>query len=392
MMTLHRLSIRTRSIWLAVIVVGALLLAAGAYWAPEQFFPAYLIAYVFWIGITLGCFIILMIYYLAGGPWGRVLQRILEAAAQTSPLMAVLVVPILIGLPVLYPWARPAAVAADALLQVKSAYLNVPFFLLRTVLYMLIWNALIRRALQWSNAQDLESTADSLRRMRTFGAVTLAIFGVTVTFAGIDYLMSLEPHWYSTIYSAMVAVGGVLTSMSFAVFVLLLLHGRDPLRPLTTPQTLNDIGNLLIAFVMLWAYLTYSQFLIIWAGNLNEEISWYLRRTQGGWEWVAVLAVASNFVIPFALLMVRGIKRRMLLLGALGGWMVVARAVDVFWLVKPAFAPAAGVSALDVIAIVTIGSLWLALFRYRLAQRPLVARFERLGVSAAPVTQGQRTL
>ena len=390
MMTLHRLSGRTRSIWIAAIVVGALLLAAGAYLAPAEFFPAYLIAYVFWIGITLGCFIILMIYYLAGGPWGRVLQRILEAAAQTSPLMAVLVLPVLIGLPVLYPWARPATVAADALLQAKSAYLNVPFFLLRTVLYMLIWNALIRRALQWSNAQDRETTEGSLRRMRTFGAVTLAIFAVTVTFAGIDYLMSLEPHWFSTIYSAMVAVGGILTSMSFAVFVLLWLHRRDPLRALTTPQTLNDIGNLLIAFVMLWAYLTYSQFLIIWAGNLNEEISWYLRRTQGGWEWVALLAVAANFVIPFALLMVRGVKRRMLLLGALGGWIVVARAVEVFWLVKPAFAPTAGVSALDVIAIITLGGLWLALFRYRLGQRPLVARFERSGLAAA-VPQGQRT-
>ena len=389
MTTLNKLSGRTRSIWFGVIALGALLLAAGAYLAPAEFFPAYLIAYVFWLGITLGCFIILMIYYLAGGPWGRVLQRILEAAAQTSPLMAVLVVPILLGLPVLYPWARPATVAADALLQMKSAYLNVPFFLLRTVLYMLIWNALIRRALQWSNALDQETTEGSLRRMRTFGAVTLAIFAVTVTFAGIDYLMSLEPHWFSTIYSAMVAVGGLLTSMSFAVFVLLLLHRRDPLGALTTPQTLNDIGNLLIAFVMLWAYLNYSQFLSIWAGNLNEEISWYLRRSQGGWEWVALLAIVANFVIPFSLLMVRGIKRRMLLLGALGGWMIVARAVDVFWLLKPAFAPAAGVSALDVIAILTLGSVWLALFRYRLGQRPLVARFERSGV-AATMPHGQR--
>lgn len=390
------LSNRTRIVWGIVTLLALILLVMGAVQAPADFFEAYLAAYVFWIGITLGCFIILMIYFLAGGPWGRAVQRILEAAAQTSPLMALLLVPLAFGLPTLYPWARPELVAADPLLQAKSAYLNLPFFLARTLLYIVVWNAFIYRAIRWSDMQDRNPAAYPAARVRRFGAVSLVVFGLTVTFAGVDYLMSLEPHWFSSIYSAMIASGGIVSGLAFTIFVLLLLRRREPLASHVTPQTSNDLGNLLMAVVMVWAYLAYSQFLIIWSGNLTEEISWYQVRLSGGWQFAALAAVLANFVLPFAALLFRDFKRNILLLGALGAWLVVGHAVDVFWLVKPAFKPGFYLNPLDVLAMVAIGAVWLAVFRWLLERRPLVARYDvqpattavPLRGGAAPTTSG----
>jgi hypothetical protein len=370
------LSARMRGTWWVVGMLSVALLALGAVRAPADFFHAYLMAYVFWIGITLGCFIILMIHHLAGGNWGLTLRRVLEAAIQTSPLMAVLLLPLLPGLTTLYPWARPETVANDILLQGKNAYLNVPFFLVRTLLYIGLWNMFIFRAIRWSDAQDASPGPEWALRFRRFSAVALVVFGLTVTFAGIDYLMSLEPHWFSSIYSAMLAAGGVLSGFAFAIVILGLLQRQEPLASVMSAQLLNDIGNLLMAFVMLWAYLAYSQFLIIWSGNLGEETSWYQRRLAGGWEYVALLAVLSNFVLPFALLLVRDIKRHMWTLGSLAAWLVAAQWVNVFWLVKPAFDSSLNLSALDVLALVALGIVWLAVFYWRLAARPVLLRHD----------------
>ena len=321
----------TQGVCVAIALLGSALLVAGALADRTDFFKAYLVAYVFWIGVTMGCFVILMLYHLAGGAWGLPLRRILEAATMTSPLMAVLLLPLAAGLPTLYPWARPEVIAADAVLQNKSAYLNILFFLVRTVLYIAVWNFMILRARHWLFQEERAPSPAWSPRLRRFAALALVAFGVTVTFAAVDYLMSLEPHWFSSVYSAMVAAGSVVTAFAFALLVLALLQRDEPLASFVNPQLLNDLGNLLLAFIMVWAYLSYSQFLIIWSGNLSNEISWYQRRMSGGWEWLALVMVIANFALPFSLLLVRDLKRKVWVLGALAAWLLLSRWLDVFW-------------------------------------------------------------
>jgi hypothetical protein len=374
-------------------LLGGALLVAGAMADRADFFRAYLIAYVFWIGITMGCFTILMLHHLAGGVWGLLLRRIMEAATMTSPLMAILLLPLAAGLPVLYPWARPDAVAGDLALQNKSVYLNVPFFLGRSLLYIVIWNFMIFRARRWSYQEEQSPGPEWAPRLRRFGAIALVVFGLTVTFAAVDYLMSLEPRWFSAVYSAMVASGAVLSAFAFAMLVLALLQRDEPLASLVNPQVLNDLGNLLLAFIMVWAYLSYSQFLIIWSGNLSNEITWYQRRLAGGWEWLALAMVVANFVLPFSLLLVRDLKRNVRVLGALAAWLVLSRWLDVFWLIKPAFAEGFSINGLDVVATITIGAVWLAAFTWLLARRPLLPEHDPRLVAASQLARkaGQRS-
>jgi hypothetical protein len=354
-------------------VVGLALSALGWLIDPGRFFWSYLFGYLFWWGIALGCLGLALLQFLTGGAWGVVTRRTFEAGVRTLPLLVVLFVPLLFGLRELYPWARMEDVAADPLLRYKSPYLNIPFFLARAAIYFLSWLALGYFLARWSAEQDRTADPRLARNLRRLSAGGLILLGVSASFAAIDWAMSLEPDWYSTIYPAMVGMGAVLAAFALAVVVVTLLGQREPFAELTTPGLFNDLGSLLLAFLMLWAYLAFSQLLLIWSGNLTEEVPWYLRRIAGGWYWVALFVGVGGFAVPFLLLIFRDLKRDARTLAPIAGWVILAHLVVVYWLVLPAFDPA-GLRPhwLDVAAPVGVGGLWLALFARLLASRPLL--------------------
>jgi len=355
------------------LIVGGVALAVcalGGYSNRAQFFQSYLVAYLFWIGIALGCVAILMLQHLTGGAWGLVIRRILEAGTTTLPLMAVLALPWLLGLHDLYSWTRPDVVAGDPILRHKQLYLNVPFFLARMAFYFTAWLALSYFLNKWSTEQDRTADPSIVGRFQGLSGGGLVLYGFTVTFASIDWVMSLEPHWFSTIYGMLFIVGQALATMAFVIAVLMLLANREPLSGIVTASHFHDLGTLMFAFVMLWAYISFSQFLIIWAGNTREEIPWYLRRFAGGWLWLALLILLFHFALPFLLLLSRTIKSNRRVLAAVAIALLVMRQVDLYWLVIPGLHQQ--INWMDFAAPVGVGGLWGAAFIWNLKRRPLL--------------------
>lgn len=363
---------------LALIVggVGLVLLLVGWFLSPVQFFQAYLVGYILWAQVALGCLAILMIYTMTGGGWGYVTQRILRAGMLTLPLLAVLFLPLLLGLPVLYEWARPDVVAHDELLQHKSLYLNIPFFIARTVLYFVVWIGLAfllnRRLLHLDTSLDLASG----RRLRAISGLGLGAFGLTVTFASVDWMMSIEPHWFSTIYGFMFATGAVAAAFAFAIIALNWLMKRTSLAEVVSTLNVNDLGNFLLAGVMLWAYMTLSQYLIIWSANLAEETPWIYRRTNGGWEVVGLLLTVFHFFAPFLVLLSRTVKRRINWLVNVAGLVLFMRLVDLYWLIIPAYHESFYLDWLLIVAPIAIGGIWLAVFIWQLKKKSLLPLYD----------------
>jgi hypothetical protein len=358
---------------LLVGIAGALIAITGFLldgWA--QFLRSYLFAYLFWTGMALGCLGILLLHHTVGGKWGMLIRRMCEAGARTLPYMIVLLIPILASLPTLYIWARPEALH-DPNIQSKAAYLNVPGVIGRSVFYFLVWTFYAYRLSKWSADQDATGDESLIGKMRSVSAPGLVVFTFVTTFAFIDWIMSLEPHWFSTIYGVMFLIGQVLESFAFTIALVIVLSVRPPLKNYVTKQHLHDLGNMMFAFMVLWAYLSFSQFLITWAGNLPEEIPWYLRRLRGGWGWVALTLVIFHFATPFVLLLMRGVKRHADRLLKVCLMMIVIRVIDVYWVVEPAFYnQQLRIHWLDFVLPVAIGGLWLTGFFWQLKSRPLV--------------------
>jgi hypothetical protein len=358
---------------LIVGLIGLALCLIGGFLDPTQAFRSYLLAYAFWIELPLGCLALGLIQFLTGGAWGLAIRRIVEAGAGTLPLMALLFVPILFNLPGLYIWAQPAVVAQDPLLQHKSPYLNVPGYIARAVIFFVAWSALAYYVDRWSTEQDRTGDPEPLRKLQQLATGGVVLLGVTASFAAIDWLMSLEPHWYSTMYGAWVAWGAVLTSMAFAILALILLGRRPPLAGLLSPRLLNELGSLLLGFLILWSYMGYFQYLLIWTGNLDEEIPWFLRRLADGWLWIGLIVVIGTFAVPFFLLLFRDLKRQPRSLATIAGILLLTRPIDTFWLVKPAFGQEGGLlHGLDLAAALGLGGVWLAAFAWQLGRRPLL--------------------
>ena len=357
-----------------VVGIAALVLAAlDGIRAPEQFFRSYLLAFVFWLGFPLGCAAFLMVHHLTGGFWGLPIRRPLEAGTRTLPLLAALALPLLLGLGRLYSWTHPNLVAADAVLKSKQLYLNLPFFLIRNVIYFAVWWALVRGLNRWSDEQDRTGDPRLALRLEGMSGPGLVLYGLTVTFFSIDWIMSLEPHWFSTIFGMIFMVLQVLGALALAIIVAGLLSQYEPVASAITSDRFNDLGNLVLTFVMLWAYLSFSQFLIIWAGNVINEIPWYVIRAEGGWAIVALVLIFLSFAIPFYLLLMRPIKRRVETLSTLCAALILINFVDVYWMVAPAFEKAGPrFYLLDFLLPVGIGGLWVASFVAQLKSRPLV--------------------
>jgi hypothetical protein len=343
----------------------------------DQFFRSWLIGFLFCLGLTMGPLAMLMLQHMSGGQWGLVARRVCEAASRNVPLVALLFVPLLFGLPTLYTWAQPDLVRVDHILQMKAPYLNVPFFLARAVLYFAIWTLGAWLLTSWSDAQDRGEAAvdpaDTVR-FRIVSAPGLVVYVITMTFASVDWIMSLDPHWYSTIFGFILVAGQGLTAFALVITVLALLSHVEPLATYLNPRLhFLDLGKLLLAFVMLWAYFSFSQLLIIWAGNLPEEIPFFYNRFHGGWQYVSLAILFGHFALPFVLLLSRDIKRRPHLLARIAIGILVMRFVDLVWLVEPMFKREGfPIHWMDVALPIGLTGVWVFFFARNLRSRPLL--------------------
>jgi hypothetical protein len=356
-------------------LTGAVLLAiclVAGFAEKVEFFRSYLVAFLFWIGVTLGSLALLMVQHLTGGRWALVIRRILEAGTRTLPLMAVAALPVLAGMRTLYSWSRPGE--TDPVILAKHSYLNPEFFVFRMVFYFAIWFALAYFLNKWSRQEDAgEAGLPIWARLEGLSGIGLVLYGFTVTFASIDWVMSLEPRWYSTIYGLLFMVGQALTAMAFSITILVWLSDRKPLSQVVRPPQFQDLGSFLLTFVMLWAYLEFSQFLIIWGGNLSEEIPWYLRRMEGVWGNVGLLLVILSFFFPFFLLLFRHVKRRTRSLLIVALLVLMMRLVDMYWMVLPAFGGGSvHLTWMNVALPIGMGGVWMAYFLWQLQRLPIL--------------------
>jgi hypothetical protein len=362
---------RTRS-WIAG-GVGSLLLILGLFLNSAQFFRSYLWAYMFCVGLASGSLSWLMLQYVSGGAWGVVIRRPAEAAARTLPLLAVLFIPILLGMNKLYEWSLPGAGKGDEILTHKLLYLNVPFFIGRAVLYFGGWILISWLLNKWSAREDREGGLVPHGKMAAVSAPGLIFWCFSITFMSIDWLLSINPHWFSTMYGLLIIAGQGLSSLAFLITLMVALSTFEPMRSVLTHRHLHDLGKFLLALVMVWAYFSFSQFLIIWAGNLPEEIPWYLARLRGGWQYMALALVLCHFALPFALLLSRDLKRNFRLLRSIAIFVLFMRLVDLYWVIEPEFNKGRLVfSWMDIVAPVGVVGIWLAYFLVQLEKRPLM--------------------
>ncbi len=359
------------------LAVGALffaLLVFGLMVDRVQFFHAYLVGFIFWIGVTIGGMALLMLQHLTGGAWGLIIRRVLEATTRTLPLMLILFLPVLVGLNQIYPWTNRAEMDRVPALREKAAhYLNPALFMTRAALYFAIWS-LMALLLNWFSLQQ-DRTADRrfAKRLQMISGPGLGLLILTVTFASIDWVMSLDPAWSSTIYGLIFVASWSLSALAFGILVMSWLSQREPMNTIVRPSHFNDWGNLLMTLVMLWTYFAFSQYLIIWSGNLPEETIWFVARKHGGWGVIALAIVILQFFFPFLTLLSRAAKRSPQKLALLAGLILTMRLVDVIWLIEPSFnREHFHLSWMDLVAPIAMGGLWIATFAWQLQKRALV--------------------
>ena len=353
--------------------VGAALCGAGLAADAKRFYEAWLVAFLFWLAPALGSMAIVMLHNMTGGGWGFAVRRLLEAAMRTVPWMALFFVPVLLGMHELYEWSHADAVATDPLLAHKALYLNARFFSVRALVYFALWAGLARGIVRLSERYDRKLSTKALRRLKVASGFGLAGYVLTLTFASFDWGMSLEPHWYSTIYGLQFVVGQALATLCVAIVVASRLARHEPFSRWLSPGHFHDLGNLTMAFVLLWAYLAFSQYLIIWSGNLPEETPFYVARLGHGWQALALLLLVGHFAAPFAILLVRQTKRDPRVLAAIAVVLLGMRYVDLYWMLAPAFRAGFAPHWIDLAAMVALGGLWIGLFVRSLRGRPLVS-------------------
>lgn len=366
---------RGRNFAIGAAVVGIGLSAVGAATNRAIFPEAYLSAFVFWSSITIGSLAVLMVQYLSGGRWGLISRRVLEASARTLPLLVLLFLPIAFHPEALYPWTRPEA-ASDPVFQLQTLYLNRPFFYIREVIYFGIWGALTYLLTGWSYAQDREPTrlpGPKDGRMRMLSGPGLVLYMLTITFCSVDWIMATNSHFSSTIFGILLLGQQGLSTFAFTILILSMLVKAKPIATVFQQEIFNDLGNLTLCFTMLWAYFQVSQLIIIYQGNLPEEIPWYLNRMYGTWTWVAVVVLLGIFVIPFSSLLWKRLKREPAKFAKLAIFILIMRVVDTVWTIAPAIRPnGPTLHWLDFATVVGVGGLWLLFFFYNLGGQALL--------------------
>jgi hypothetical protein len=359
------------ALWLGVVAL-AVCAVAGFFW-PAAFFRAYLAAYHYVLGLGLGCFAILLIYHLTGGAWGFLIRRILEAGTRTLPLLAVLFLPVGFGAGYLFPWVHSQALETNPALHHQEIYLNLPFFWVRAGAYFLFWLFVTFLVNLWSRRQQRTGDPALPARLGLFAGAALVMHGIVIHFASIDWLMSLQPAFRSTIIGPLYASSQLLSAMSLAVIVLSWAESRPPLDSYFSPEALNDIGNLQFAFLVVWGYMVYFQYMLVWIANLQHEVAWFLPRQDGGWLWVTWGLVILGFVVPFFLLLTRDVKRSPRAMPWVAGLILFTQIVYAYREVFPSF-PDVGLADawMALVLSVSLIGLWLACFLWQLKGLPLV--------------------
>ena len=364
---------RARSLSLVIGLIGLAGCVIGWIFSAREFFLAYLFALVFFIGLSLGSLGLLMIHHLTAGYWGYGVRRFFEAAIANLPLLALLFIPVFFGLHELYPWEHPSLVATNEILQKKAGYLNTSGFIGRTAVDFLIWIVIARFLLKWSAEQDITVSVEPTRKMRTLSGPGLVIYPVSMTFAAVDWLMSMEADWYSTMFAVLICIGQILSALAFVILLLASASRSSQLAPLTGEDNFHKLGNLLLAFTMLWAYLAFGQLLIIWSGNLSNEIRWYLHRVNDGWRWIAWFIALFQFFLPFFLLLMRPVKKRRQVLASVAACVFISHVVAMWWTVAPSIhGQHFYVGWLAFAAFFGVGGIWFAAFLWNLQRRRLV--------------------
>lgn len=355
-------------LWLVSII------ASGG--GEKTFYQTYLVAYIFWTGIALGCLGWLMIQYLGGATWGLVIRRPLESGSHTLILMLLLFVPIVLGMRHLYEWTDTARVAESEALTHKASYLNPEWFIIRAAIYFFIWLTLFFYLRKWSHRLDETGDPAYIQHAQNLSGPGFVFYGLACTFAGIDWVMSLDPEWFSTMFGLIMIAGQGVTAMAFIIAICMLLSRWEPVSQILQPKHFHDLGKLLLALVMLWAYFSFSQLLIIWSGNLPDEIPWYLERFKGHWRYIGIALILLYFFLPFFLLLSRDLKRNSRRLVLVAGIIILMRFADLLWLIVPEFVHGEKVGLSDYLtyffATVGMGGIWLGWFFWQLRQRALV--------------------
>lgn len=373
--------LRTSALTVGAVCSVIAIVVAALDW--QLFLQSWLVGFMFWLGITLGCMALLMLQYTTGGNWGVLGRRFWEAATKTLPFMFLMWIPLVVGMKTLYPWThmQPEELVADR----AKYWLNPTLFVVRGFAYFLLWGLWAWRLNCWSVTEEKgDSTPERFVSIQNFSGAGIVMYGLTITFASVDWVMSLNPMWWSTVWGMLFMVGECLTAFAFTIWLLARFAQLEPVSRVVKTEHYHDYGKLMFAFVVLWGYLSFAQWLIIWSGNLTEEIRWYLDRVHGHWKIVATGLIFFHFVLPFAIMLSRSLKRQPKKLVRMAFWILMVRVVDLFWLVQPSFhgtlefhgqelAPLSWqVVAVNVVNLLAIGGLWLAIFFSYLGKRSLM--------------------
>lgn len=361
------------------LTLGAVGLVAGALTAmgdeehAGRLYHAYLTNFAFFLSLSLGALFFVILQHLTRSGWSVVVRRLAECVAGNLLLLALLAVPILVGMHHLYHWTDAEAVAQDHLLHGKAVWLNTPFFIGRVVVYFLVWSLLARYFYRRSVRQDETGDVGLTLQMQRFSAPAMLLYAVTVTFAAFDLLMSLDPHWYSTIFGVYYFAGGVVGFFALLSLIAYLVQRSGRLTHAITAEHYQDLGKLVFAFVVFWAYIAFSQYMLIWYANIPEETGWFLRRQNPPWAGVGLTLLFGHFLIPFVLLIARGPKRRPAVLAMVSLWVLIMHWLDIYWLVVPQVSPdKAGVTLVDILCLLGIGGLFVAALVRRMSRQSLI--------------------
>jgi hypothetical protein len=366
-------------------VLGAAICAILGAGNPKQFFFSWLVSFLFFLSLALGGLFFVLIQYAAQGAWGIVVRRIGETIFATIPVMAALFLPLLFGLHDLYEWSHAEAVEQDALLRWKAPFLNVTFFLIRAAIYFGCWSAVAILYYRGSRNQDATGNPALSTRLRRLAGPAIIVLGLTQTFASIDWIMSLTPHWYSTMFGVYFFAGAFIGYIALLSVLAVAMRGAGLLDTVITAEHLHDIGKLLFAFTSFWAYIAFSQFFLVWYANLPEETIWFKARLEGSWKAVSIFLIVGHFVAPFFYLMGRAVKRKGWTLATGGAWLLAMHFVDLYWQVMPTLHPAGvRLSILDVATFLAVGGCFVAAGGWLMRRQALVPlRDPRLAESIA---------
>ena len=354
--------------------IGVVLCGIGYFKNPDDFFRSYLFAFLFVLGLSLGSLGILMTQHLTGGDWGVVIRRPLESATRVLVLVAVFFLPIFFGMRHLYSvWLNAPPSGEGALSDFEQHYLTLSGFRVRAIIYFVVWGILVFLFNRWSREQDVNREDRRLRRrLKMLAGPGIILYVMAMSFAAIDWVMSLSPHWTSTIYGFIFIASQLISSMSLMAIVVVLLAETEPFSRILQKRHTQDLGSFLLTFLMLWAYFSFSQLLIIWSGNLPQEISFYQARLYGQWGVVAVILLIFGFFVPFFLLLSSDLKRSFKGIAGIAVWLILMRFVDLYWITRPDFTEHALPSWMDIAALLALVGLWVFVFTGQLKRMPLL--------------------